>query len=557
MFSNQHLMLSHLSIKNYALIRQLEIDLSGGLNVITGETGAGKSIVLGAIGLLLGERADSKTLWDENQKCIIEGSFSLEKDKIKSLLEAEDLDYADSTILRREVSANGKSRAFINDTPVTLDVMRKIGSHLMDIHSQHETLELGDRKFQLDLIDAFAGNSKIKDSYTQAWSEFVEAKRSYDQLIKESESLKAESDYVKFQLNELVSANLLETDQEVLEDEQKRSENIEEIKSRLQTIIQTLGNSEFAVTNLLANIRGELQALAQLSNGFSSLLQRLESTRIELNDILKEVESEDEQTEFNPARAEEINQRLSTIYHLQQKHRVKTITDLLSIQKELQEKSDKTNNLDDLLEQAASRLNQATQTLNRRAGELSNSRKKTFKDLSTQLVTLLKDLGMPDAQIKIEQEAIEPSSTGADRIEVLFTANKGIAPKSLAQVASGGEFSRLMFAVKYVMAEKKTLPTLILDEIDNGVSGEVAFKLGALMKQMAQQHQLIAITHLPQIAAKGDNHYFVFKDSSQRKTESQIKELNKQERVTEIAKMIGGSAPSPVAIKNARELMEA
>jgi DNA repair protein RecN (Recombination protein N) len=550
-------MLSHLSIKNYALIRQLELNLSGGLNVITGETGAGKSILLGAIGLLLGERADSKTLWDENQKCIIEGSFSLEKEKIKSILEEEDLDYTDTTILRREVNANGKSRAFINDTPVTLEVMRKIGAHLMDIHSQHETLELGDRKFQLDLIDAFAGNGNVKESYQQAWKEFLEAKKNYDQLIKESESLKAESDYVKFQLNELASADLSENEQELLEDEQKRSENVEEIKFRLQSIIQTLGSSEFAVTTLLSNVRGELVALSQLSTSFSPLLQRLESARIELNDILKEIESEDEQTEFNPARAEEINQRLSTIYHLQQKHRVKTIADLLAIQKDLQGKSDKTNNLDDLIRQATKRLGEASQTLNKNAGDLSNSRKKIFKDLSAQLVSLLKDLGMPDAQIKIEQEAIEPSPSGSDRMEILFTANKGIAPKSLAQVASGGEFSRLMFAVKYVMAEKKTLPTLILDEIDNGVSGDVAFKLGALMKQMAKQHQLIAITHLPQIAAKGDTHYFVFKDSSQTKTESQIKELNKQERVTEIAKMIGGSAPSPVAIKNARELMEA
>jgi DNA repair protein RecN (Recombination protein N) len=551
-------MLSHISIKNYALIRQLELGLSADLNVITGETGAGKSILLGAIGLLLGNRADSKTLWDENQKCVIEGTFDLAKINLKPFFEEEDLDYQQQAILRREVSANGKSRAFINDTPVTLDVMRKIGSRLMDIHSQHETLDLGTHQFQLDLIDAYAVNDKIREKYHGTWKQFTQASKKYHSLLTESTSLKAESDFVKFQLDELVKANLAdEKEQEKLEAELKKSEHAEEIKTRLQTVLQILGESEFSVTSSLTTARSELQSLANLSESFTSLLQRIESARIELNDMVQEVENEDAKMEIDPARTLQINDRLSLIYQLQQKHRVKSISALIEIQKDLQTKADKTDNLDEDLAQALKELNEAKANLNKDAEELSKSRKKIAAPLAAQLIHLLKDLGIPDAQINIEQEKSEPSATGADKVEIHFSANKGMAPKPLAQVASGGEFSRLMFAVKYVMAEKRTLPTLILDEIDNGVSGEVAIKLGVLMNQMAQNHQLIAISHLPQIAAKAGTHYLVFKDNSQSKTESQIKELTKQERITEIAKMIGGSSPSATALKNAKELMEA
>lgn len=551
-------MLSHISIKNYALIRQLELNLSANLNVITGETGAGKSILLGAIGLLLGNRADSKTLWDENQKCVIEGSFDLAKTDLKLQFENEDLDYSPQTIIRREISANGKSRAFINDTPVTLEVMRKIGFLLMDIHSQHETLELGSHRFQLNLIDAFAENEKVKEKYSEAWRDFLNASKNYDEMLNESSSLKVESDFVKFQLDELVKANLSDTqEQEKLEDELKKSEHAEEIKTRLQTVLSILNESEYSAISSLASARNELHSLTNLSNSFSSLLQRIESLRIELHDIVMETESEDAKTEINPQRTEEINQRLNTIYHLQQKHRAQTISALLEIQNALQLKADKTDNLDEELANALKKLNNSKELLTKCADELSRSRKKVSAPLANQLIQLLKDLGIPDAQLKIEQEKTEPSSSGADVVEILFSANKGIAARPLAQVASGGEFSRLMFAVKYVLAEKKTIPTLILDEIDNGVSGEVAIKLGTLMKRMAHNHQLVAISHLPQIAAKADVHFLALKDNSQAKAESQIKELTKQERITEIAKMIGGSSPSATAMKNAKELMEA
>ncbi len=551
-------MLSHIAIKNYALIRQLELNLSANLNVITGETGAGKSILLGAIGLLLGNRADSKTLWDENQKCVIEGNFDLSKSDLRSQFENEDLDYLPQTIIRREVNANGKSRAFINDTPVTLEVMRKIGFLLMDIHSQHETLELGSHRFQLELIDAYAENEKVKEKYNQAWRQFTIATKNYSELTKESSSLKAESDFVKFQLDELVKANLSDTtEQEKLEEELKKSEHAEEIKSRLQTILGILNEAEYSVAASLTSARNELHTLTNLSNSFSLLLQRTESVRIELNDIVMEVEAEDAKTEIDPQRTIEINERLSAIYHLQQKHRVQTISSLIEIQNSLQLRADKTNNLDEALATALKDLNNSKEVLAKGADELSRSRKKISAALADQLIQLLKDLGIPDAQLKIEQEKTEPSPSGSDVVEILFSANKGIAARPLAQVASGGEFSRLMFAVKYVLAEKKTIPTLILDEIDSGVSGEVAIKLGLLMKRMAKDHQLIAISHLPQIAAKADVHFLALKDNSQAKAESQIKELSKQERITEIAKMIGGSSPSTTAMKNAKELMEA
>ena len=549
-------MLKHLSIKNYALIRQLEMSPSASLNVVTGETGAGKSIILGALGLLLGNRADVKALWNENEKCITEGTFDISLYSLKNIFEEENLDYEDQTVIRREVSPAGKSRAFINDTPVTLEVMRKIGGRLMDIHSQHETLELSHHQFQLELIDSFAENEKIKIEYTRCWKQFQRAKSDYDGLQKEAASLRQESDFVKFQLDELVKANLKDGDQEKLESELSVLEHAEEIKAKLNKISQVLGQSEYSVSQSLSNVKSDIQSLTGFSKEFQQLFQRIESARIELNDILSEVENVNEKTEFDPARAEQVNNRLSVIYQLQQKHRVASIVELLKLQDALQEKANKTSNLDESLARAERNLRQSEEDLKKQAEVLSKSRKKTVEPLCKQLVNLLKELGIPEAQMRIDQSITEPTSTGADDIEIVFSANKGIAPRPLAQVASGGEFSRVMFSIKYVMAEKKSLPTLILDEIDTGVSGEVAIRLGNRMKEMAQRHQVIAISHLPQIAAKADAHYFVFKDSSASKTESQIRKLESKDRVTEIAKMIGGAKPSAVNIENAKELME-
>ena len=549
-------MLIHLSIKNYALIRHLELQPSANLNVVTGETGAGKSIILGAIGLLLGNRADAKALWNENEKCVTEGTFDISSYSLKEIFEQENLDYENQTVIRREVSPTGKSRAFINDTPVTLDVMRKIGNRLMDVHSQHETLELSRHQFQLELLDSFAGNEKIKIEYAGLWRKFLSAKKEYETLLSEATTLRQESDFVKFQLDELVKANLKEGEQEKLESELSVLEHAEEIKEKLLGIIQQLGQSEYSVTQTLTGIKSEFQTLISYSKEYEQLFQRIESARIELNDVLSEVENANEKTEFDPKLADQVNERLSIIYQLQQKHRLPSVTELLKLQESLQEKATKTGNLDEALSSCEKTLKQIEADLLAQAELLSKTRKKTAAPLCKQLIGLLKELGIPEAQMEVDQKNIEPTSTGTDDIEMLFSANKGIAVRPLAQVASGGEFSRVMFAIKYVMAEKKSLPTLILDEIDTGVSGEVAIRLGNRMKEMSQRHQVIAISHLPQIAAKADTHYFVFKDNSSAKTESQIRKLESTDRVTEIAKMIGGAKPSAVNIENAKELME-
>lgn len=549
-------MLTHLTIKNYALIKQLEFVPSAKLNVITGETGAGKSIMLGAIGLLLGNRADSKTLWDENEKCVTEGIFDISSYSLKELFESENLDFENHTVIRREISPAGKSRAFINDTPVTLEVMKKIGSRLMDIHSQHETLELGTKSFQLNLIDSFASNIRLRETYSQHWKIFIEAQQAYTELKDESVALKKESDFISFQLDELVKADLKEGELEKLESDLKILEHAEEIKTQFNAIIQQLERSDYSVSSVLSAVRNQLQSIASYSPNYNHLLQRLESTRIELDDILQEVEQAEEKIEFDPLRTEEIKDRVSTLYQLQHKHRLQDIGQLIELRDSLQLKMDKTNNLDELLAQAKASLTKAENNLTIAAADLSKSRQKIFTPLTKQLTHLLKELGIPDASLAIEHLHVTPGPKGSDSIEILFSANKGIPPRPLAQVASGGEFSRVMFSIKYIMAEKADLPTLILDEIDSGVSGEIAIRLGNRMKEIAQRHQIIAISHLPQIAAKADAHFYVFKDNSSARTITSMRKLADNDRIVEIAQMIGGAKPSALALENARELMK-
>lgn len=550
-------MLKHLTIKNYALIRHLELEPSAGLNVVTGETGAGKSIMLGALGLLKGNRADTKVLWDENEKCVTEGVFEIKAYKLKSFFKAEDLDYSDTTIIRREISPGGKSRAFINDTPVTLDVMKKLGNLLLDVHSQHETLQLGNQDFQLRLIDAYGNNQVLADAYTDSWRKFQQAKKEYDTLVTEADTLRQEAEYISFQLDELVKAGFEAGEQERIESELKIMEHAEDITSRLQSALSVLNQSEFAARNSLSEVRAHFQIISGYAKQYETLKDRLESVLIELDDIASEIEREQESVEFDPERAEFLKERVNLLYRLLKKHRSSGIDELLTLQDELQRKANITSNLDEALASAKKTYLDSQNELSGVAKKLSAARKKTFEPLTKELVRLLKELGIPDASLKVEQESTEPASHGADAIEILFSANKGITPKPLAQVASGGEFSRLMFCIKYVMAAKTAMPTLVLDEIDTGVSGEIAIRLGELMKSMAENHQLITITHLPQIAARGDAHYFVFKDSSSQKTVSNIKALDKKERVEEIAKMIGGDKPSRAALQNAEELINA
>jgi DNA repair protein RecN (Recombination protein N) len=548
-------MLQHLTIKNYALIRHLELRPSENLNVITGETGAGKSIMLGAIGLLMGNRADTKVLWDENEKCVTEGVFHIKNYKLKGFFKAEDLDYDDVTVLRREISPGGKSRAFINDTPVTLEVMKRLGNMLMDVHSQHETLQLGSHAFQLQLIDAYADNGTLREQYAEHWTKFVRTKKDLEALTSEADTLRQEADYIRFQLNELTQADLRENEQEELESELKVKEHAEEIKTRFQTILELLSRSEYAVQNGLSEARSNLQHISDYSPNYAALLQRLESVLIELDDVSAEIEKEEENIEFDPRRLQFVQERLSTIYKLLKKHRLANVKELLELQESLQQKDALTSNLDEALLISRRTFEAAEKNVRDTSAKLTESRKKAFQPLSKQLVKLLQELGIPEASMLIESTLTEPSPTGVDRIEILFSANKGMMPRPLAQVASGGEFSRVMFCIKYIMTERTAMPTLVLDEIDTGISGEVAIKLGNMMKLMSGKHQVISISHLPQIAAKGDSHYFVYKDNSAKKTVTSIRLLDARERVEEIAKMIGGANPSKVALQNAQELL--
>lgn len=548
-------MLKHLTIKNYALIKVLEMEPSAHLNVITGETGAGKSIMLGAIGLLMGNRADTKVMWDENEKCVIEGVFNIKPYKLKSLFRDHDLDYADETVIRREISPGGKSRAFINDTPVTLETMRRLGNHLMDIHSQHETLELGNQSFQLHLIDAFAENQDIREAYRQAWVRFVAAKKKYDQLSTEAVTLREEADYTQFQLDELSKAELGENEQAELEKELKIMEHAGEIKTRFHSILQLLNDSELSAHHILTEVRNHLLSISSFSPSYDTLYQRLESVRLEMEDIANEIEKEEMHIDFDPERAEFVKERLSTLYRLLKKHRMNDVKQLLELQENLEQKALVTSHLDEALALAKDDLDTSRRAVNEIAITLRESRQKAFNPLRRQIVKLLQELGIPEANLAIVSGDTTPGPGGADKVDILFSANKGISPRPLAQVASGGEFSRLMFCIKYVMAEKSAMPTLVLDEIDNGVSGEIAMKLGNLMMDMASGHQLITISHLPQIAAKGHAHYFVYKDNSAKKTVSSIKRLDENERVEEIAKMIGGDKPSKIALQNAQELL--
>lgn len=548
-------MLKHLLIRNYALIRELEMTPSGSLNVITGETGAGKSIMLGAIGLLLGNRADTKALWDEQEKCVTEGTFDLRGLKLKKLFSDLELEYDDDTIIRREINPAGKSRAFINDLPVTLDILRQVGQRLMDIHSQHETLELGTQTFQLELLDAYAGNQKTTEAYELAWREFQHARAELSKWEADAARLKAEAEYVNFQLTELTQAQLEEGEQGRLEEEQKVLEHAEEIKQRLVSVLARLSESDDAVANQLAEVRADLSAIAPFSEAYQKLLDRFNTVRLELADIANEASDINERVEFEPARFEAVQQRLSLLYQLQKKHRVNEVADLLKIQADLEQRAATTRSLDDTIARLQQTLDAAGKQVAAIGEQLSESRTRVMTSLKRQLASLLHDLGMPDARVEIHHQRVAPNARGLDEVDLLFSANKGVAPRTLNQVASGGEFSRLMFAVKYVMAEKAALPTLVLDEIDTGVSGEVALKLGSLMKAMARNHQLIAISHLPQIAAKADTHYLVFKDQTGNKATTGIRLLAAEERVDEIAKMIGGAKPTPTARESARELM--
>lgn len=548
-------MLKSLSISNYALIESLEMEPATALNMITGETGAGKSIMLGAVGLLLGNRADIKALFDENKKCIIEGLFDIATYGLEFFFEEEDLDHDSQCIIRREILPSGKSRAFINDTPVRLEVLKVLGKSLVDIHSQHDNLMLGAADYQLSLIDAFAESKAELRTYSKTYKRYQKTKKALDKLSKEAFELRKEADYNQFQLEELSVVKLVAGEQTGLEEQQRVLEHAEEIKAKINEAIEQLHADQFGAMTSLGQVSQHLGQLARFGHTFSDLKERFNSVLIELNDIAATLEDENEKLEVDYDKLAAVTDRLSKIYQLQKKHGVDTVEELIQIESELADKALQIGNLDEELTKLHQETKVQWQELLEAGALLSAKRKVSFEAFSENIVRLLAQLGMENAMIEVVGKTVDPTAMGTDEIEIMFSANKGIKPQAIRQVASGGEFSRLMFAIKYIMADKMALPTLIFDEIDTGISGEVAFKMVSMMQEIAKKHQVICISHLPQVAAKGQKHYFVYKDNSTEKTISKIKLLSPAERETEIAKMIAGSNPSATAFESARELL--
>jgi DNA repair protein RecN (Recombination protein N) len=549
-------MLTSLLIKNYALIKHLEIQPEAGLNIITGETGAGKSIMLGAMGLLMGNRADTKALFDENDKCVVEGSFDISKLNLHSYFEELELDYDANCLIRREISPNGKSRAFVNDTPVTLEILKNLGVHLMDIHSQHDTLLLNTNAYQLALLDAYAGNQTLSEQYLVSYKAFKSAEKALQSLQNDADSLKKEFDYNKFLLDELLVAKLVGEEQTELEEELMILENAEEVKRKLGFAYEYLNNADMSVLGLLKDANVALGSISNISEKYAVLKERVNSSLIELQDISNEIESEDSKVETDDEKVVFLRDRLNAIFRLQQKHAVKSITELIEIREELQQKVSKVVNLGEELEVLQKNREKLFGETQKHALTLSESRKKVIKPLVDKIQGLLAELGMPDARLWISTKEKAFAADGIDDLIFEFSANKGSTPKPLKDVASGGEFSRVMLSLKYVLAEKKSLPTIIFDEIDTGISGEVAIKVGKMLTEMSSKLQVIAITHLHQIAGKGDTHFYVYKDNSADKTVSLMRKLNADERILEVAKMIGGQNPSESAIRSAIEMLE-
>lgn len=548
-------MLSNLLIKNYALIKQLEMSPDPGLNIITGETGAGKSIMLGAIGLLLGNRADAKSLFDASEKCVIEGSFNLAGYDMAPNFDEENLDFSDECIIRREISVSGKSRAFINDTPVNLETLRNISSQLLDIHSQHDTITLGSNDFQLKAVDAFAGNSELLAEYQSRFQSFKNASKALETLQAQAAQFRREFDFDQFLFQELNAANLQSNEQEALEQELSILENAVEIGERLQLAYTYLDNPDGSILELLKTTVGALSQASRLVPSYDSLRQRAQSALIELRDLADEIDSINSTVEFDHNRTELVRERLDLIYLLLKKHQVNHVDELITVEKNLQAKLNTVLNLDEELVQAEKEVISSRDAMLVSAKKLSTRRQKVTSQIESLLLERLVELGIPNASLNIQISEIAPMSSGIDSVLFLFSGNKGVKPQELKHVASGGEFSRLMMVIKYILADKRKLPTIIFDEIDTGVSGEIAKKMAKMMHNMSANHQIIAITHLHQIASSGNAHYFVYKDHSSDKTVSKIKKLTSDERVMEIAHMIGGHNPSDAVISNAKEMI--
>lgn len=549
-------MLTHLYISNYAIIEHLEIDFKNGFTVITGETGAGKSILLGALSLVLGQRADLSVLNDASKKCIVECFFQIDKNHLDSFFTENDIDFENNTTVRREILPNGKSRAFINDTPVNLSLLKQFAESVIDIHSQHETLNILDQSAQLDVIDTFAGiNSKV-ENFEKEVELFYIQKNILQQLIQQEKQSKSDLDYIEFQVNELEALNLYKGEQIELEEQLELINNSEEIKLTLFTATERLKNSESNILSEIKTISKQIDKISHCSEKYLILSKRISELLIELQDLSNEIELLNNELDVDSKSAEEINERLNTIYHLEKKHHVNSSDELLDILNQYKHQLNDVNSIENNIIIQQQKVNELEKNLFTTAQEISLKRKQFIPKLETTIISILKDLGMPESNLITHHKILNKFNTkGIDDIYFLFSANKGFEPKELNKVASGGELSRLMLAIKSILSRNKAINTILFDEIDTGVSGDIADKMGEIMKEISQTLQVIAITHLPQVAAKGNHHLKIFKNSASSKTITSLKELGHQEKIEELAKMLSGKELTKAAIENAKNLI--
>lgn len=551
-------MLKSLFIQNFVLIDNLDIAFDKGLSVITGETGAGKSIILGALSLVLGARADGKSIKKDSDKCIIEATFDVSLYNLEGFFLKNDLEYDEKNcILRRELHASGKSRAFVNDSPVSLAILKELGSRLIDIHSQHQNLLLGDNRFQLKVTDALAENDILLILYKKEYNHYLALRRELKELTEAASRSQQEEDYLRFQLEQLTEAGLKAGEQEELEQEQETLSHAEEIKGSLYKIGLLLqGDEEAGAVQLIKNALSTAESVESYYPQAKELAERLRSAYIELDDLAGEADARKDDVEFNPERLEWVDDRLNEIYTLQQKHRVDTVEELIRIRQEFEEQLDAIGSYGEQIEKIKGQLKESKKELIQQAGVISAQRQNAAKLISEKLVTLISPLGMPNTRFAVQvTPKPEPDADGMDEVSFLFSANKNADLQPVAQTASGGEISRLMLCIKALIAGSTALPTIIFDEVDTGVSGDIADKMGDIMQDLGTKMQVLTITHLPQIAAKGREHYFVYKEDMAERTVTRIKKLAKDERVKEVARMLSGSALTNAAIANAKVLL--
>ena len=550
-------MLIKLYVQNYALIKELDIELENGLTIITGETGAGKSILLGALSLILGTRADSSVLLDKNEKCIVEGTFRIEEYDLNEFFISNELDYETVITLRREINPAGKSRAFINDTPVTVNLLKELGDRLIDIHSQHQTLMLNDNSFQLSLIDSFS-DIKQKSVYSETFLNWRKIKKEYSAIKEKADKNRADLEYYQFQYKQLEEASLKQGEQVELETEQEMLGHAEEIKLALSTSSNLFYAEGISILSMLREVKSNLARITTFLPESESILSRLESGLIEFDDLAAEIEKLAVSIEADPHRLATVNNRLDDIYSLIQKHHVNDLNELIIKKEEIKDLINSIVTSDERLSELENLLEKEVSSLKLISEEISEKRKSVLPEIESKVTGLLRQLGIPNAKFKISLTHIkEFTPTGIDQADFLFSANKQIEPENLAKIASGGELSRVMLSLKSLLTKNNNLPTIIFDEIDSGVSGEVADKVGQILSGMGQYMQVINITHLPQVASRGTRHYHVYKDDTDNSTFTRVKLLSPEERILEVARLLSGSEVTETAMKNARELLKA